>query len=64
MSFNYEGVGKNIAVVKNKNNDKVKDKNVYMSCEEKAKNSYSTLETKANEFFQLVKDPEQERICL
>ena len=29
MSFNYEGVGKNIAVVKNKNNDKVKDKNVY-----------------------------------
>ena len=44
MSFNYEGVGKNIAVVKNKNNDysrsefrggnapdKIKDKNVYMS---------------------------------
>ena len=64
MSFNYEGVGKNIAVVKNKNNDKVKDKNVYMSSEEEAKNSYSTLETKANEYFQLVKDPEQERICL
>ena len=64
MSFNYEGVGKNIAVVKNKNNDKVKDKNVYMSGEEEAKNSYSTLETKANEYFQLVKDPEQERICL
>ena len=73
MSFNYEGVGKNIAVVKNKNNensrsefrggnapDKVNDKNVYMSGEEEAKNSYSTLETKANEFFQLVKDPEQE----
>ena len=64
MSFNYEGVGKNIAVVKNKNNDKIKDKNVYMSGEEEAKNSYSTLETKANEFFQLVKDPEQEPICL
>jgi hypothetical protein len=39
MSFNYEGVGKNIAVVKNKNNE-IKDKNVYMSGEEKAKNSY------------------------
>ena len=63
MSFNYEGVGKNIAVVKNKNNE-IKDKKVYMSSEEEAKNSYSTLETKANEFFQLVKDPEQERICL
>ena len=63
MSFNYEGVGKNIAVVKNKNNE-IKDKKVYMSCEEEAKNSYSSLETKANEFFQLVKDPEQERICL
>ena len=37
MSFNYEGVGKNIAVVKNKNNDKLKDKNVYMSSEEEAK---------------------------
>ena len=35
-----------------------------MSSEEEAKNSYSSLETKANEFFQLVKDPEQERICL
>jgi hypothetical protein len=64
MSFNYEGVGKNIAVVKNKNNDKVKVKNVYMSSKEEAKNSYPTLETKANECFQLVKDPEQERICL
>ena len=64
MSFNYEGVGKTIAVVKNENNDNIKDKNVYMSSEEEAKNSYSTLETKANEFFQLVKDPEQERICL
>ena len=63
MSFNYEEAGKNIAVVKNKNNE-IKDKNVYMSSEEEAKNSYSTLETKANEFFQLVKDPEQERICL
>ena len=31
MPFNYEGVGKTIAVVKNKNNDKVKDKNVYTS---------------------------------
>ena len=63
MSFNYEGAGKNIAVVKNKNNE-IKDKKVYMSSEEEAKNSYSSLETKANEFFQLVKDPEQERICL
>ena len=65
MSFNYEGVGKTIAVVKNKNNDKVKDKNVYMSSEEEAKNSYSTLETKADEFFQLFKDPEQEQyVCI
>ena len=47
MSFNYEGVGKNIAVVKNKNNE-IKDKKVYMSCEEEGKNSYSSLETKAN----------------
>ena len=38
MSFNYEGVRKNIAVVKNKNNV-IKDKKVYMSCEEEAKNS-------------------------
>ena len=52
MSFNYEGVGKNIAAVENKNNDKLKDKNVNMSSEEEAKNSYSTLETKANEYFQ------------
>ena len=36
MSFNYEGVGKNIAVVKNKNNE-IKDKKVYMSSEEEAK---------------------------
>jgi hypothetical protein len=64
MSFDYKGVGKTIAVIKNKNNDKVKDKNVYMSSEEEAKKGYSTLETKANEFFQLVKDPDQERICL
>jgi hypothetical protein len=77
MSFNYEEVGKTIAEVKYKNNensrsdfsggnapDKVKDKNVYMSGEEEAKNTYSTLETKANEYFQLVKDPDQERICL
>jgi hypothetical protein len=48
MSFNYEGVGKTVAVVKkNKNNDKINDKNVYMSGEEEAKNSYSTLETKS-----------------
>ena len=37
MSFNYEGVGKNIAVVKNKNNDKVKDKNVYWVVKKKQK---------------------------
>ena len=47
MSFNYEGVGKHIAVFKNKNNE-IKDKKVYMRSEEEAKNSYSTLETKAN----------------
>jgi hypothetical protein len=41
MSFNYEGVGKTIAVVKNKNNDKVKDKNVYMSSEEEAKKLFN-----------------------
>ena len=37
---------------------------MYIWVVEEAKNSYSTLETKANEYFQLVKDPEQERICL
>ena len=51
-------------MVKNKNNEII-DKKVYMSGEEEeAKNSYSTLETKANEYFQLVKDPDQERLCL
>lgn len=64
MSFNYEGVGKNIAVVKSKTQQKAKDKKVYMSDDEEAKNNYPSLETKANEYFQLVKDAEQERICL
>ena len=64
MSFNYEGVGKTIAVVKNKNNE-IKDKKIYMSSEEEAKTIViQPVETKANEYFQLVKDPEQERICL
>ena len=36
MSFNYEGVGKNIAVVKNKNNE-IKDKKVIWVVKKKQK---------------------------
>jgi hypothetical protein len=62
MSFTLEGVGKQIAVIKNKENPKAKDRKVFLSSEEEAKNNYNRLETKENEFFQVVKDPDAERI--
>ena len=64
MSFNYEGVGKQIAVIKNIKDSKAKDKKVYLSSDADAKNNYDNVETKSNELFQLVKDPESERIVL
>jgi Cdc6-like AAA superfamily ATPase len=64
MSFNLESVGKQIAVIKNKENSKAKDRKVFLSSEDEAKNNYDRLETKGNEYFQVVKDPDSERICL
>ena len=64
MSSNFESVGKQIAVIKNKNDSKAKDKKVFLSSDGDAKNNYDNLETKSNEYFQLVKDPEAERIVL
>ena len=65
--FNFES-GKQIAVIKKKNdkeNKKEKDKKVFMNNEDdNIKNSYKSLETPPAEYFQLVKDPEAERICL
>jgi len=37
---------------------------VYLSSDADAKNNYDNVETKSNELFQLVKDPESERIVL
>ena len=54
MSFNYERVGKQIAVIENKNDSKAKDKKVYLSSDADAKNNYDNVETKSNELFQLV----------
>ena len=51
MSFNLEGVGKQIAVIKHKENSKAKDKKVYLSSDDEAKNNYDRLETKGNEYF-------------
>jgi len=64
MSFNFESVGKQIAVIKNKNDTKAKEKKVFLSSDSDAKNNYDNVETKSNEYFQLVKDPEAERIVL
>ena len=64
MSFNFESVGKQIAVIKNKNDTKAKEKKVFLSSDSYAKNNYDNVETKSNEYFQLVKDPEAERIVL
>ena len=64
MSFNFESVGKQIAVIKNKNDTKAKEKKVFLSSDSDAKNNYDNVETKTNEYFQLVKDPEAERIVL
>lgn len=64
--FNFES-GKQIAVIKKKNekDKKAKDKKVFMNNEDdNIKNSYKSLETRQGEYFQLVKDPEVERICL
>ena len=67
--FNFES-GKQIAVIKKKNekdnkDKKAKDKKVFMNNEDdNIKNSYKSLETPPAEYFQLVKDPEAERICL
>ena len=37
MSFNLEGLGKQIAVIKNKENSKAKDRKVFLSSEDEAK---------------------------
>jgi hypothetical protein len=48
MSFNFESVGKQIAVIKHKENPKAKEKKVFLSTDEEAKNNYDGLETKSN----------------
>ena len=64
MNFNFEE-GKQIAVIKKKNDEKYKGKKVFMNQpEQNIKQSYDKIDVKDNEYIQLTSDPDSERMCL
>ncbi len=61
--FNFEE-GKQIAIIKKKNDEKSKGKKVFLNNNNEIKNSYEDIKVKDSEYIQLTADPESERICL
>ena len=61
INFNLEGIGKDIAVLKNKN-EKIKDKHIYMaSSTEGVRFSIDVIEAQPDEMIQLAPSIKDER---